>query len=63
MHSGVQTENDHSFKRCAGVTQGTYLYGVQPAHVHVAVGNHKYPQLGLRKSPQGPHQAQLQEQR
>ena len=63
MHSGVQTENDHSFKRCAGVTRGTYLYSVQPAHVHVAVGNHKHPQSWLRKSSQGPHQAQLQKQR
>ena len=56
-------EKDPQLKEVCGVTRATYLYGVQPAHVHVAVGNHEDPQSGLRKSPQGPHQAQPQEQR
>ena len=56
-------EKDPQLKEVCGVTRATYLYGVQPAHVHVAVGNHEDPQSGLRKSPRGPHQAQLQEQR
>ena len=57
MEKGLQLQE------VCGVTRATYLYGVQPAHVHVAVGNHEDPQSGLRLSPRGPHQAQLQEKR
>lgn len=56
-------EKGPQLQEVCGVTRATYLYGVQPAHVHVAVGNHEDPQSGLRLSPRGPHQAQLQEKR
>ena len=39
-------EKGPQLQEVCGVTWGTYLYGVQPAHIHVAVGNHEDPHRG-----------------
>ena len=44
-----------------GVASGTYLDGMQPAHIQVTVGYHKDPDRGLRLSSQKPQKEQLSE--
>ena len=43
------------------MASGTYLDGMQPAHIQVTVGYHKDPDRGLRLSSQKPQKEQLSE--